>query len=237
MLGMCRTYVAPTRRAHCRAPQAVAAHPCAVQCVLSSQTTTFSVPLLLLLSAALTRNQLDAAKFAEEAERWERVRLGPGLGMVCQERGGVHWRAACSGCDAVQVFARLPHQAAPQPLPTHRQRHLVSPLRACHVLQAAKDLTLLGPPTEEPDRKRRRVDAMLSKKLALTVQVGLGRRQQVFRGPGGAGCGWGAGQGRGLWNRKRAGWAGQRSVLHHCARHLAPLCPCKQLVPFPPALP
>ncbi|PSC71609.1 TPR and ankyrin repeat-containing 1-like isoform A [Micractinium conductrix] len=74
---------------------------------------------------ALTRNQLDAAKFAEEAERWER---------------------------------------------------------------AAKDLTLLGPPTEEPDRKRRRVDAMLSKKLALTVQ-NIVRQERLGLGLGGAGAG------------------------------------------------
>ena len=37
-------------------------------------------------------------------------------------------------------------------------------------MQAARDLTLLGPPNEEQERKRRRISAMLASKLARTVQ-------------------------------------------------------------------
>lgn len=39
------------------------------------------------------------------------------------------------------------------------------------VLQAARDLSLLGPPTEDGERKRARIEAMLGPKLKSTVQV------------------------------------------------------------------
>lgn len=41
----------------------------------------------------------------------------------------------------------------------------------CSPVQAAKDLSLLGPPNEDGERKRARIGAMLGPKLKSAVQV------------------------------------------------------------------
>lgn len=40
-----------------------------------------------------------------------------------------------------------------------------------HTPQAAKDLSLLGPPNEDGERKRARIEAMLGPKLKTAVQA------------------------------------------------------------------
>lgn len=46
------------------------------------------------------------------------------------------------------------------------------PFSLPHLPQAAKDLSLLGPPNEDGERKRARIEAMLGPKLKSAVQVG-----------------------------------------------------------------
>lgn len=98
---------------------------------------------------ALTRRELDAAAVAEEAERWERVR---GEGWA----GSVRWRLAPYASRA-GACGSVAHRLAAQP---------------AHHPQAARDLSLVGPPTEDVERKQQRIAAMLDKRLRPTVQVG-----------------------------------------------------------------
>eukprot|EP00887_Chlorella_sp_A99_P003743 scaffold7.g3743.t1 len=118
----------------------------------------------------LQRQQQDADKAAQEAERWAQARQGRCMGR----RRGLSTAGLCILAEPVPTKTSCfdSWQAAPTTTALCSDDwRAASALSSFLPAQAERDLSLLGPPTEEQERQQQRVRAMLDHKLRPAVEA------------------------------------------------------------------